>query len=144
MTDNINPNYYSGRKCLDIIADVTKELSGELAFDIGTAIKYLYRFKGKNGVEDLRKAKKYIEFAIEFVELHEITKEDAMMYNITMPDTKLVKKKLPPEAFGAVACEKCKHLDDPEGTYPCNECINGIDYADPKQKDAPLLWEANE
>lgn len=40
--------------------DVTRHMT----FNIGNAVKYLWRFQDKNGIEDLRKAKWYIEDCI--------------------------------------------------------------------------------
>lgn len=61
--DNINPTHYTYGKyeCIDVIQDITKDLKGEEAFCIGNAIKYIWRFKHKNGVEDLTKAKWYLD-----------------------------------------------------------------------------------
>ena len=65
--DNINPNHYTNGKyqCIDVIQDITKDLSGEEAFCIGNAIKYIWRFKHKNGTEDLEKAKWYLDRIID-------------------------------------------------------------------------------
>ena len=124
MSDKINPNYYSGRKCLDIIAEVTKSLSGELAFDIGTAVKYIYRFKGKNGIEDLMKAKRYIDFAIDFMESHVYTQYE--------------------NDFNEVPCCYCKHFYVPENTEPCISCRKGILPSDNRYPTAPILFELDE
>lgn len=40
-------------------------LSNELGFCEGNVVKYVYRYSQKNGIEDLEKAKHYIEFLIE-------------------------------------------------------------------------------
>ena len=64
-------NQYSFQP-IDIIEEVTKEYSQDIAFHIGTAIKYLMRapFKGKL-VEDLRKSVYYINRAISIKENQE-------------------------------------------------------------------------
>lgn len=68
MSNNVNhPNHYqseSGLEVIDVIKAFTSELSGEEAFCIGNAIKYICRYSKKNGVEDLEKAKWYINRAI--------------------------------------------------------------------------------
>lgn len=65
---NVNhPNHYqskSGLEAIDVIKAFTADLSGEEAFCIGNAIKYLCRYSKKNGVEDLSKAEWYIERVI--------------------------------------------------------------------------------
>ena len=59
--DNINPLHYtshpSGVECIQI----TRHMS----FNIGNAVKYLWRFEDKNGIEDLEKAIWYIKDEIE-------------------------------------------------------------------------------
>ena len=37
----------------------------KIGYDLSNAIKYLMRWAGKNGVEDLKKAKQCIEFMLE-------------------------------------------------------------------------------
>ena len=68
MSNNVNhPDHYqseSGLEVIDVIKAFTSELSGEEAFCIGNAIKYICRYSKKNGVEDLEKAKWYIDRAI--------------------------------------------------------------------------------
>ncbi|WP_225442463.1 DUF3310 domain-containing protein [Paenibacillus lycopersici] len=64
MNDPVNhPAHYTagGIECIDAIAAATTGLTGEEAYDTGAAIKYLWRWKRKNGVEDLRKARWYID-----------------------------------------------------------------------------------
>lgn len=54
--DKINPSYYG--KQFDVIDFCQKN---NLDFMQGNVIKYVTRYKEKNGLEDLLKAKKYIE-----------------------------------------------------------------------------------
>lgn len=68
MSDPVNhPSHYTagGIECIDAIAAALVGLTGEEAYDTGAAIKYLWRWKKKNGVEDLRKAIWYINRLIE-------------------------------------------------------------------------------
>jgi hypothetical protein len=65
--DPINhPMHYTKGKveCIDALASATIELSGIDAVCTANAIKYLWRWKHKNGIEDLRKAKWYIDHLI--------------------------------------------------------------------------------
>ena len=68
MSNNVDhPNHYqseSGLEVIDVIKSFTSELSGEEAFCIGNAIKYICRYSKKNGTEDLEKAKWYIDRVI--------------------------------------------------------------------------------
>jgi hypothetical protein len=61
--DKINPSHYTSGKveCIDAIESATQELQGIEAVCTANAIKYLWRWKQKNGKEDLKKAKWYIE-----------------------------------------------------------------------------------
>lgn len=69
--DNVNqPSHYlkGGMECIDVIKAVTSDLSGADAYYVGNIIKYVWRYNHKNGVEDLRKAKHYLEWLIESLE----------------------------------------------------------------------------
>lgn len=62
--DNVNhPSHYTqgGVECIDALAAATINLQGIEAVCTANAIKYLWRWKQKNGVEDLHKAKWYID-----------------------------------------------------------------------------------
>ena len=63
MADSVNhPPHYAGKiECIDAIEAAVADLSGPEAVSTGNAIKYLWRWKTKNGIEDLRKAKWYID-----------------------------------------------------------------------------------
>ena len=67
MSNVDHPNHYqseSGLEVIDVIKAFTSELSGEEAFCIGNAIKYICRHTKKNGVEDLEKAVWYLKRVI--------------------------------------------------------------------------------
>ena len=69
--DNVNhPSHYTNGKyeCIDILQDITKDLTGLEAVCTAHAVKYLWRWKYKNGVEDLKKANWYINKLIETIE----------------------------------------------------------------------------
>jgi hypothetical protein len=62
MTDNIKePKHYTQYK----IEPIDFIISNNLDFCTGNIIKYVLRYNLKNGVEDLKKAKQYIDFLIE-------------------------------------------------------------------------------
>ena len=68
MSDAVNhPSHYTNGKieCIDALESATTGLNGIEAVCTANAIKYLWRWKRKNGVEDLRKAKWYIDKLIE-------------------------------------------------------------------------------
>jgi hypothetical protein len=60
--DNINPSHYKqgGVECIDALEAATVNLKGIEAVCTANAIKYLWRWKEKNGKEDLHKAQWYI------------------------------------------------------------------------------------
>lgn len=76
--DNVNhPSHYTGGKieCIDALEAATVDLQGIEAVCTANAIKYLWRWKKKNGVEDLEKARWYINKLINREKLHGETDE---------------------------------------------------------------------
>lgn len=62
---NHPPHYTQGDiECIDAIAEATRQLSGIEAVCTANAIKYLWRWKAKNGKQDLEKAKWYLDHLI--------------------------------------------------------------------------------
>lgn len=61
--DMVNhPPHYEGKvECIDALESATAGLEGIEAVDTANAIKYLWRWKKKNGKEDLKKAIWYIK-----------------------------------------------------------------------------------
>ena len=71
MTDNIKePKHYTQYR----IEPIDFIISNNLDFCTGNIIKYVLRYNLKNGVEDLKKAKQYIDFLIK-KEVEKGTKE---------------------------------------------------------------------
>ncbi|KIL35854.1 hypothetical protein SD71_10695 [Cohnella kolymensis] len=71
MNDNVNhPSHYTAGKveCIHAIEAATSGLVGFEGYATGNTIKYLWRWKKKNGVEDLRKAQWYLNRLIETLE----------------------------------------------------------------------------
>lgn len=66
-----HPNHYmssSGLEAIDVIKAFTEDLKGYQAICDGNVIKYILRWPKKNGLEDLYKAKEYLELLIQDVE----------------------------------------------------------------------------
>ena len=64
INENVsNPKHYNMGKieCIDAVESAITGLEGIEAFCTANAIKYLWRWKYKNGAEDLEKAKWYID-----------------------------------------------------------------------------------
>lgn len=62
--DAVNhPSHYciGSIECIDVIEATSQDMNGIEAFCHGNAMKYLFRWKKKNGVEDLKKAKWYLD-----------------------------------------------------------------------------------
>lgn len=65
-----HPSHYqskNGLEVIDAIEAFTAELTGIEAVDTGNAIKYLCRWKKKNGLQDLEKAMWYLQHLINHV-----------------------------------------------------------------------------
>lgn len=63
MTDNVNhPSHYTqgGVECIDAITAATVNKTGIEAVCTANVIKYLWRYEGKNGLEDVKKAQWYL------------------------------------------------------------------------------------
>lgn len=60
VEDKINPSYY--RKKIEVTDFI---LEYDMGFAEGNIIKYVTRYKDKNGVEDLKKARWYLNKLIE-------------------------------------------------------------------------------
>lgn len=69
-----HPSHYqseTGLETIDVIEAFTFGLKGIEAVDTGNVLKYMCRWKSKNGLQDLKKAAWYLEHLIEHVELIE-------------------------------------------------------------------------
>lgn len=65
MSDPVNPGHYSRFKTQPI--DFITESVG-LGFIVGNVLKYTLRFDAKNGLEDVKKAQRYLEFLVNVLE----------------------------------------------------------------------------
>ena len=72
MSDSVNrPAHYNNGpvECIEAIESMltSEEYIGYLR---GNSLKYRWRFRYKNGIEDLRKARWYVERLIKFMEVN--------------------------------------------------------------------------
>ena len=70
MADMVNhPGHYESGKfeCIDVMEE-TQGKEAVMDFCICNAFKYLYRHKRKNGIEDIKKARWYLDKFIELAE----------------------------------------------------------------------------
>ena len=65
-----HPDHYNqgGIECIDAIESATIGLEGVEAFYTGNIIKYIWRWKYKNGIEDLKKIQFYLNRLIGYLE----------------------------------------------------------------------------
>lgn len=81
--DNVNhPQHYqskSGLETIDVIEAFTEGLVGGEATNTGNVLKYMCRWKNKNGLEDLKKARWYLNRLIGIVEKRDEEKRDEEM-----------------------------------------------------------------
>lgn len=72
MPDIINkPSHYQGEfglKAIDVVRNFAGDLTAVQGFYWGNAMKYLLRFQKKNGLEDLKKARKNLDWLIDEME----------------------------------------------------------------------------
>lgn len=80
MKDMVNhPDHYksaNGLETIDVIEAFTSNLTGIEATDTGNVLKYMCRWKQKNGLEDLKKAQWYLNHLINKVEVREALAQD--------------------------------------------------------------------
>lgn len=85
QNDMVNhPSHYTqgGLECIDALEAATTGLTGIEAVCTANAIKYLWRWKQKNGVQDLEKAQWYINRMI--VKIAELEKRPELPMELQM------------------------------------------------------------
>lgn len=87
MSDNVHtPKHYQGRNGLEAIEVHRNFMNDEqlTGYHLGNLIKYVLRYRRKNGIEDLEKAKVHMDWLIEkekamLLQQKAQTKEKAML-----------------------------------------------------------------
>lgn len=77
-----HPNHYqseTGLEVIDVIEAFTFDLKGIEATDTGNILKYICRWKNKNGLQDLEKAQWYLTHLIEH--LRKLEEENKLPVN---------------------------------------------------------------
>ena len=94
-----HPKHYqsnSGLEVIDAIRAFTEDLTGVESYYTGNILKYMCRWKKKNGLEDLKKARQYLDWLIEIEDPH-MTEEDVKReLNRSYGVSKNEEKKEPP------------------------------------------------
>lgn len=99
----LRPDYYKGKDGKDLFARfesglLTKEqVQG---FYVGNVMKYITRYQGKNGVEDLKKASTYLDRLIKFEEQPREKQDEGDLFDVlTKNQSKAIAEKQK-EVFG--------------------------------------------
>lgn len=118
-----HPNHYCyGRfECVEVIRELTAGASGPEGFLLGNIIKYLWRYRRKNGVEDLKKARRYIEMLIRLYEEMAGTRADTAIFDVapgTVPirDNRPVFSEATTWAAARLTGQHGEFFDAPDGT----------------------------
>lgn len=82
MTDAINPTHYTrgAVECIDAIEAATVDKRGIEAACTANVIKYLWRYEAKNGIEDVKKARWYLERLIAHLDKAEFGQKNTFDY----------------------------------------------------------------
>lgn len=118
-----HPDHYKSGKfeVIDIIDEFTKDLSGTEAVCTANAIKYILRWKKKNGKQDVKKAIWYLTHLVEHLEDVDLAKATEKEWGIQ--EERLEKKK---KFYHD--CRDCKYIDCPDDQGPCANCVHGNDF----------------
>ena len=117
-----HPSHYQSGKyeVIDIIDEFTKDLSGTEAVCTANVIKYILRWKKKNGRQDVEKAIWYLQHLVDYLVDQETVKE---------PLDKEKKKK---------SCSNCNYENLDPNKFPCRTCYVTV------HDDEPLGWDPKE
>lgn len=126
MNDNVqHPKHYNqgGIECIYAIKAATIGKTGIEAFCVGNAIKYLWRYEEKNGVEDVKKAQWYINRLIQELDGG---KENNAFHD---PDV------------DTGDCNNCANFSMDEDSNQCLRCKNAAVPGTPEYASRPLLFK---
>ena len=139
MSNNIShPSHYcqGDIECIDAIKAATVGKIGIEAVCVANAIKYLFRYENKNGLEDCKKAAWYVNRLIQELEAKNMNQDDE--YDIE-------------DYQGCNACKNyyiCLTSYDGEEEQcteePCKSCKCNFVYGTKECEEAPLNYEPKE
>lgn len=131
MADNVShPIHYNqgGIECIEAIKAATVGKTGIEAFCVGNAIKYLFRYETKNGIEDARKAAWYVNRLISELEAKEHKEDTSFDYDF-----------VPSDEDGDCCC--CVHDNTDIDCMPCIKCKNNFIQGTKEYESAPSYFE---
>lgn len=126
MSNNVShPKHYTqgGIECIDALKAATVGKTGIEAVCVANAIKYLWRFEKKNGLEDVKKAQWYINRLIQ--ELNEAESNKYPVYNGIEPD----------------GCYDCAFCEGDENKMPCKNCKGTAIPGTEEYKNRPYYFQ---
>lgn len=114
-----HPDHYKSGKyeVIDIIDEFTKDLEGTEAVCTANAIKYILRWKKKNGVQDVKKAIWYLTHLVDHLE----NKERAELL------TKQLRRNIENSTYGLAV-----GIDDDPGPIKCIRSSSGVYIPEPR------------
>ena len=138
-----HPDHYKSGKyeVIDIIDEFTKDLSGTEAVCTANAIKYILRWKKKNGIQDVKKAIWYLQHMVD-------KEEERLREEHAEFDEELLKKK---EVDMDKIMNRPTFIDVKEEIHSCDDCVYKTNepWDDPCQscdlhQNPPSKWESEE
>lgn len=120
MSNNVeHPIHYNqgGVECIEAIKAATVGKAGVEAFCVGNAIKYLFRYEAKNGLEDVKKAQWYINRLIQELEAND-TQEQPIAHKSTLDE----KYPVFDDDEQPLNCVDCKYFENSSFQLPCSAC----------------------
>lgn len=133
-----HPDHYKSGKyeVIDIIDEFTKDLSGTEAVCTANAIKYILRWKKKNGIQDVKKAIWYLQHMVD-------KEEERLREEHAEFDEELLKKTTYSKEF---VDEALKHIhENTEVVKNCKTCKHENDTCSDKCAYPNLIgWEPKE
>jgi hypothetical protein len=147
MTDAINPTHYTrgAVECIDAIEAATVDKRGIEAACTANIIKYLWRYEAKNGIEDVKKARWYLERLLAHLDKAEFGQQNTIDcrtdeqkgfndprtvegVDVSFPTEKHMNFAPEVKVIGCSACHGSGHIKKQHGLALCPAC-SGRPYA---------------
>lgn len=148
-----HPNHYqskSGLEVIDVVRTFTEDLTGVESFYTGNILKYMCRWKKKNGLEDLKKARQYLDWLIEiedpYMTEENVKRELNRLYGLGIfDDFENFWDSLPDDAkeYARNLANEEKKEPPKNGRYSMNEsdCCSGECKYKSKEDDCFVPWQ---
>lgn len=133
MNNNVeHPKHYvQGEiECIDCIKAATVNKVGIEAFCVGNAIKYLFRYENKNGIEDVEKSMWYLNRLLKELKEKQHKKNNSV--------DECINDNLEQEDF----CSNCKHYKNIDYFDICSKCCNNYFLSDERSTSLPSQFES--